>query len=77
MRIAYVITRADAVDATIHVRDIAGAMRDRGHEVLVLVGGEGPVTSYRLLDRSRRAWIVSAIFRKPAFCLILTRKAAS
>ena len=46
MRIAYVITRADAVGgATIHVRDLAGAMRDRGHEVLVLVGGEGPVTA--------------------------------
>ena len=39
------ITRADAVGgATIHVRDVAAAMRDRGHEVLVLVGGEGPVT---------------------------------
>lgn len=45
MKIAYVITRADAVGgATIHVRDIACAMRERGHEVLVLVGGEGPVT---------------------------------
>ena len=45
MRIAYVITRADAVGgATIHVRDIASAMRDRGHETVVLVGGEGPVT---------------------------------
>ena len=46
MRIAYVITRADAVGgATIHVRDLAGAMRARGHEALVLVGGEGPVTA--------------------------------
>jgi glycosyltransferase involved in cell wall biosynthesis len=45
VRIAYVITRADAVGgATIHVRDLASAMLARGHEVLVLVGGEGPVT---------------------------------
>jgi glycosyltransferase involved in cell wall biosynthesis len=45
VRIAYVITRADSVGgATIHVRDLAGAMRDLGHEVLVLVGGTGPVT---------------------------------
>ena len=45
MRIAYVITRADAVGgASIHVRDLAGAMIGLGHAVLVLVGGEGPVT---------------------------------
>jgi glycosyltransferase involved in cell wall biosynthesis len=45
MRIAYIITRADAVGgATIHVRYLARAMRDRGHDVLVLVGGRGPVT---------------------------------
>ena len=46
MRIAYVITRADSVGgASIHVRDLAAAMRDLGHEPLVLVGGEGPVTA--------------------------------
>jgi glycosyltransferase involved in cell wall biosynthesis len=64
MKIAYVITRSDAVGgATIHVRDMAGAMRDRGHEVLVLVGGEGPVTQqfdaagvpFRALRHLRRA----------------------
>ena len=45
MTIAYVITRADAVGgATIHVRDLARAMLERGHRVLVLVGGVGPVT---------------------------------
>ncbi|MCL5742710.1 MAG: glycosyltransferase family 4 protein [Acidobacteria bacterium] len=45
MKIAYVITRADAVGgASIHVRDLAGAMLARGHEVLVLLGGDGPVT---------------------------------
>ena len=45
MKIAYVITRADAVGgATIHVRDLASAMRERGHKPLILVGGSGPVT---------------------------------
>lgn len=45
MKIAYVITRADAVGgASIHVRDLAAAMRTRGHDVRVFVGGTGPVT---------------------------------
>ncbi|MCW5965655.1 MAG: glycosyltransferase family 4 protein [Bryobacterales bacterium] len=45
MRIEYVITRADAVGgASIHVRDLASAMQQRGHAVTVLVGGTGPVT---------------------------------
>jgi glycosyltransferase involved in cell wall biosynthesis len=45
MRIAYAITRADAVGgASIHVRDLASAMQARGHQVLVLIGGTGPVT---------------------------------
>jgi glycosyltransferase involved in cell wall biosynthesis len=44
VKIAYVITRADAVGgASIHVRDLARAMLDRGHEVRVFFGGEGPV----------------------------------
>ncbi len=45
MRIAYVVTRADSVGgASIHVRDLAVAMRERGHHVVVLIGGTGPVT---------------------------------
>ncbi len=45
MRIVYVVTRADAIGgATIHVRELARAMRERGHEATVLVGGSGPVT---------------------------------
>jgi glycosyltransferase involved in cell wall biosynthesis len=45
VRIAYVITRADAVGgASIHVRDLAQAMIERGHEAVVFLGGEGPVT---------------------------------
>lgn len=42
-RIAFVITRSDAIGgAQIHVRDLAGALCERGHEVRVWVGGRGP-----------------------------------
>ncbi|BDC49337.1 glycosyl transferase [Bryobacterales bacterium F-183] len=47
MRVAFVITRADAVGgATVHVRDLASAAQARGMEVRVFVGGtkQGPVT---------------------------------
>ncbi len=45
MKIAYVITRTDAVGgASIHVRDLARAMIERGHEAVVLAGGAGPVS---------------------------------
>lgn len=43
LRIAFVITRSDAIGgAQIHVRDLAGSLRDEGHEVRVWVGGQGP-----------------------------------
>ena len=45
MNIAYLITRADSVGgATIHVRDLARAMLDRGHQVTVILGGRGVAT---------------------------------
>jgi glycosyltransferase involved in cell wall biosynthesis len=45
VRIAYLITRADAVGgASIHVRDVARCMRAAGHDAFVIVGGTGPVT---------------------------------
>jgi glycosyltransferase involved in cell wall biosynthesis len=45
MKIAFVITRADAVGgATIHVRDLAVALAAKGHSPTVLVGGSGPVS---------------------------------
>lgn len=44
MKLVYGITRADAVGgASIHVRDLAAEMLARGHEVTVLIGGDGPV----------------------------------
>lgn len=45
MRIAYVVTRADAVGgASVHVRDLAREVISAGHEAMVFVGGCGPVT---------------------------------
>jgi glycosyltransferase involved in cell wall biosynthesis len=42
MNIAYIITRSDAIGgAAIHVRDLAVAMRQKGHEATVVVGGTG------------------------------------
>ena len=44
MRIAFVITRSDAVGgATVHVRDLASALLGMGHEPIVLLGGAGAV----------------------------------
>jgi glycosyltransferase involved in cell wall biosynthesis len=45
LRIAYLITRADAVGgASIHVRDLARALREKGHQTAVFPGGSaGPV----------------------------------
>lgn len=43
MRIVFVVTRSDAIGgAQIHVRDLATALRDTGHEPVVLCGGNGP-----------------------------------
>lgn len=43
MKIAYIVTRADPIGgAQIHVRDLAAAMQEQGHSVIVLVGGTGP-----------------------------------
>ena len=42
MRITYVSTRSDAIGGSnVHIRDVALAMAERGHDVLVLGGGEG------------------------------------
>lgn len=64
MRVVYVVTRADSVGgASVHVRDMATAMSERGHEVTVLLGGTGQVTEqlsaagvqFRSLRHLRRA----------------------
>src|SRR3954447_8991210 len=68
VKIVYLITRADAVGgASIHVRDLATAFLDRGHDVTVVMGGEGPVSeqmaaggipvrSLRYLSRPLHPW---------------------
>ena len=46
MRVAYVITRSDTIGGPqVHVRDLCRALIESGHEVVVLVGGEGPFTT--------------------------------
>lgn len=43
MRIVYVSTRSDVIGGSnVHIRDMALAMQERGHSVLVLGGQEGP-----------------------------------
>lgn len=43
MRIVFVVTRSDAVGgAQVHIRDLSTALRDAGHEPIVLCGGNGP-----------------------------------
>lgn len=43
MKIAYVITRSDLIGgAQVHIRDLAGALIEHGHEPVVLTGGNGP-----------------------------------
>ncbi|WP_264887134.1 glycosyltransferase family 4 protein [Stutzerimonas stutzeri] len=45
MKIAYVITRSDALGgASVHLLDLAQGMLRLGHDVVVLVGGTGTVT---------------------------------
>lgn len=51
MRIAYTITRSDDLGgAQIHVRDLASALGEAGHDVVVLAGGGG-VLARQLRDR--------------------------
>lgn len=50
MKIVYCLTRSDTLGgAQIHVADMAAWLRSNGHDVVVVVGGEGPLTE-RLSD---------------------------
>jgi glycosyltransferase involved in cell wall biosynthesis len=45
MKIAQIITRSDAIGgATVHVRNLSLLLKENGHDVVVLLGGRGPVT---------------------------------
>ena len=41
MKILYVITKSNWGGAQRHVFDLATAMKDKGHDVYVALGGEG------------------------------------
>ena len=57
MKIAYLITRSDTVGgAHVHVMDIAARAQAQGHDIEVLVGGNGP---YAELLRQRGLKVVS------------------
>jgi glycosyltransferase involved in cell wall biosynthesis len=51
MRIAYVVSRSDTLGGSlIHVRDCYTALKNKGHEAVIIVGGNGPFTKH-LQDR--------------------------
>ena len=74
MRIVYLIARSDSIGGYhIHVRDLATVMQARGHEPIVVMGGEGPFVrdlvergipyySARNLIREVRPWKDAAAF---------------
>ena len=79
MNIAYIITRADSVGgATIHVRDLARAMLDRGHQVTVILGGRGVADGMHSVQMAVRAMARGAYdyLRKPFSATDLTRVVA-
>lgn len=51
MKVAYVVSRSDTLGGSlIHVRDCYLAFKKKGHEAVIIVGGEGPFTKH-LQDR--------------------------
>lgn len=49
MRIVYVITRSDTMGgASVHLLDLASGAQKAGHEVIILVGGEGVFLKYAI-----------------------------
>jgi glycosyltransferase involved in cell wall biosynthesis len=43
VKVAYIITRSDLIGgAQVHIRDLATALIEHGHETIVLMGGNGP-----------------------------------
>lgn len=42
MKVAYLVTRSDTIGGShIHIRDVALAMKERGHRAVILMGGNG------------------------------------
>lgn len=64
MRILFVVTRTDIVGGSqVHVRDLASALVERGHEVDVAAGGTGPFAR-DLADRDVRFHPLRRLTRK-------------
>jgi glycosyltransferase involved in cell wall biosynthesis len=64
MRIAYVVTRGDDIGgAQVHVRDLATAMHQAGHDVSVIAGSAGPL-SVQLAKRGVPFCSVPALSRE-------------
>jgi glycosyltransferase involved in cell wall biosynthesis len=54
VNVAYIVTRADPMGGVqVHVRDLAAALRERGHHPTVIIGGNGPLLA-QLRDRGIR-----------------------
>jgi glycosyltransferase involved in cell wall biosynthesis len=65
VRITSVITRSDVIGgASLHVADVAAGMLDRGHDVLVLLGGDGPVVDL-LRSRGVPLRTIPSLVRRP------------
>jgi glycosyltransferase involved in cell wall biosynthesis len=46
MKICYIITKADEIGgAQVHVRDLSIALRDKGHEILIITGEDGTLVT--------------------------------
>lgn len=60
LRIVYIITRSDTIGgASVHLLDLASGAQKAGHEVFILVGGEGVFVQYAL---ARNIHVVSLKF---------------
>jgi glycosyltransferase involved in cell wall biosynthesis len=59
VNVAYIVTRADPIGGVqVHVRDLAAALRERGHEPTVIISGRGP-----FLDQLRERGIRTVMIR--------------
>lgn len=65
-KILYVITKANWGGAQRYVFDIAGAAQDAGHDVAVIVGGNGPLVT-RLIAKNIRVIPLANLVQKRAF----------
>lgn len=47
MKIVFIVTRSDTIGGShVHVRDICKALMNEGHEVTIIIGGDGPIAQH-------------------------------